>query len=329
MLSKQRFRVILLLIGVFLSLAFIYNASTGCGITGCNNPIVIWISIGLFVTVIISKFASPRRGRYALSYFIGLGCASIQLVSFVHHVSEAAAVFNSIYRFFALMLLSLASAYTLAFKQHLAWNTIFLLITHYNMFSFLIFLYGFSYFSTGNLLAALAPLVLVSATELLNRIGRNKALALVLRDSTSRQAHWQDLIRNSPDFKQHITRLQSTLRSGSLAAVCEPVDPKTKKLVPSIVLQSHSDIDRLYRDCSVLNYFFQDWVRTWFPAGTRSDKFEFCNPEAPYNKVFNIHVADCFPDIVRGPIKAPNRVISKVAFVSIFPNTSWREHEWL
>jgi hypothetical protein len=180
----------------------------------------------------------------------------------------------------------------------------------------------------GNLLAVLAFLALVFATELLNRTGRKRAQALVLKDSKNSQKHWSDLIDNKPDFKKEIERLHSTISRGSLAAVCERLDTKTKNLVPKAVLQPHADIDRLYCDCSVLNYFFQDWVRTWFPSGTRSDKFEFCNPEAPYKKVFNIHVADCFPDIVRGPIKAPNRVISKVAFVSIFPNTSWREHEW-
>jgi hypothetical protein len=325
MLSKQRFHVILLLISIFLSLVFIYNYEE-CGIIGCSNAIIIWISIGLIATVIVSKFASPRRGRYALSYVIGLGCTGIQLISFVQRyyscnwkclfydnkVSATTAAFNNIYRFFALMLLSLASAYTLAFKQHLAWNTIFFLISHYNMFAFFMLLFGFSTFVTGNLLSALAPLVLVSATELLNRTGRNKALALILRDCTSRQAHWQGLIRNSPEFKQHIKRLQLTLRGGSLAAVCEPVDPKTKKLVPITVLQTHSDIDRLYRDCSVLNYFFQDWIRTWFPSGICSDDFEFCNPKAAYRDAFKIRVANCFPDIVRGPIKAPNRVISKV-----------------
>jgi hypothetical protein len=86
------------------------------------------------------------------------------------------------------------------------------------------------------------------------------------------------------------------------------------------VLQEHADINKLYRDSSVLNYFFQDWVRIWFSSGTRSDEFEFCNPKAPYKEVFKIHVANCSPDVVRGPIKAPNRVISKVVFVSTFPN---------
>jgi hypothetical protein len=88
--------------------------------------------------------------------------------------------------------------------------------------------------------------------------------------------------------------------------------PKNKEIGPHYSAADNSDIGRLYRDCSVLNYFFQDWIRTWFPSGIRSDDFEFCNPKAAYRDAFKIRVANCFPDIVRGPMKAPNRVISKV-----------------
>jgi hypothetical protein len=126
-------------------------------------------------------------------------------------------------------------------------------------------------------------------------------------------------------FNEQIKRLKETISGGSLAAVDEPLDPKTKKLVPKTVLQAHADIDRLYRDCSVLNFFFQDWVRTWFRSDTSSNEFEFCNPKATYKDAFKIGVANCFPEVVRGPIKAPNRVISKVAFASPFPNASPRQ----
>ena len=97
-----------------------------------------------------------------------------------------------------------------------------------------------------------------------------------------------------------------------LAPVCECVDDSSGKLTPITVLQPHADIDRLYRDCSVLNFFFQDWVRSWFPS-YKIDNFECCNPKAAYKDAFRIRVPDCIPDIVRGPIKSPNRVISKVA----------------
>jgi len=222
--------------------------------------------------------------------------------------------FDSIYRFLAQMLIFVGGMYTLEFKQHLAWNTMFSLIAHYNIFAVIMTLYFESQFSGVNVFSFLAITALLSATAWLNRSGRNIAKALVLHDSTSRQKHWDDLILNNPNFKQKITELQSTINAqkGSLAEVSEPLDPKTKDLVPRIVLQEHADINKLYRDSSVLNYFFQDWVRIWFSSGTRSDEFEFCNPKAPYKEAFKIHVANCFPDIVRGPIKAPNRVISKV-----------------
>lgn len=331
MLSKERFRYILLLISTVLLIPVVTNSIGGCTFFQCSSPILLWMSIGGFTTVIFSKFSSPRRGRYAFSFFIGPGCAIIQLIVFAalsqiwSSTAEDSAqfskftIFDSIYRFCALMLLYLVSAYTLAFKQHLAWNTILLLTSHYNVFSVIVIGYRNSIFPPGNFLAVLGCLALVFATELLNRNGRNRAQALVLTDSKNSQKHWSDLIDNKPDFKKEIERVRSTISRGGLAAVCERLDTKTKNFVPRIVLQEHTDIDRLYRDCSVLNFFFQDWIRTWFSSGTRSDKFEFCNPKAPYKEAFKIHVANCFPDIVRGPIKAPNRVISKVALAIMFP----------
>ena len=343
MLSKERFLCILLLISVVCFVVAVNGLLTGCPINNCNNLILIWISIGGFTTVIFSKFSSPRRGRYTFSVFIGLGCTIIQLVLFVQRYSScnwnflicdrnatqlrasiaedtarAMAAFDAIYRLCALMMLSLGSAYTLSFKQHLAWNTILLLIAHYNLFAVIMTFYFNSDILRVNLFAVLSCLALVFATELLNRTGRNRAQAKVLEDYTSRTKLWSDMIKEH-DFSEQIKRLKDTISRGSLAAVCEPLDPKTKKLVPKTVLQPHADIDRLYCDCSALNYFFQDWVRTWFPSGTRSDEFEFCNPRAPYKEAFKIHVANCFPDIVRGPIKAPNRVISKVALAIMFP----------
>jgi hypothetical protein len=303
---------------------------------------LFWIPIAMCATVIIAKYASPRLGRHSFAC-VGLGLFIIQLIVFVHRyyncdwnffvcdrnnyqirssITEDTAqkmiAFDSIYRFFAQMLLYVSGMYTLEFKQHLAWNTMFSLIAHYNLFALIMTLYFESQLSGINVFGVLSITALLSATALLHRAGRNKAKALVLQDSSSRQQHWNTLIHNSPDFKQHITRLQSTITGGSLTAVCERLDPTTKNLVPRTVLQTHADINKLYRDCFVLNYFFQDWVRTWFPSCTRSDEFEVCNPKAPYRSVFNIRVDNCFPDIVRGPIKDPNRVISKVDFANIF-----------
>jgi hypothetical protein len=307
----------------------------------CSTLTLFWVLIGVSATVVISKFASPRLGRHAFSC-VGLGCAMLQLIAFFHRylncnwnffvcdhnvlqilssipedTAQKMAAFNSIYRLCAQMMLYLFGVYSIEFKQHLAWNTICLLFAHYCMFALIINLY-FDASVTVSAFGVLGFLALVSATELIYRAGRRKAQALVLQDSTSRQVLWSDLIHSNPDFKQQITRLQSTINSGSLAAVSERLDPKTNKLVPQTVLQAHADIDQLYRDCSVLNYFFQDWVRTWFPSGTRSHEFELCNPRAPYRDAFVIRVANCFPDIIRGPIKAPNRVISKVFFVINF-----------
>ena len=345
MLSKERFRYILLLLGVVSLIGIIY-----CLLTGCNNAIgsllFFWFSIGMFATVIISKFASPRRGRYAV-LCVAFGCAVISLIAFVQlninckwnflvcdpnvsnirssiagDTARTMAAFDSIYSFCAVMLVYLAGAYTLAFKQHLAWITICLLVAHFNLFYIIMTFYFDSSLNHLCLFTFLVCLALVFASELLNRSGRNKARAKVLKDYTSRTKLWDDMKIKKQDFNKHVARLQSTSSGGSLAAVCERLDPKTKKLVPKTVLQAHADIDRLYRDCSVLNFFFQDWVRTWFRSDTSSDEFEFCNPKATYKDAFKIGVANCFPEVVRGPIKAPNRVISKVAFASPFPNAS-------
>jgi hypothetical protein len=305
----------------------------------CDSPVLIWISIGACATVIISKFASPRRGRYTMSFVMSPGCAIIHLVGFLqryydcnwnflvcdqneaisrspmaNEMAQKIAAFDSIYRFCAQMLLYLVGGYTLAFKQHLAWNTLLLLTAHYNIISLILFLCLNSGILITNLLSVLALLAMLLASELLNRIGRKKAQELVSKDSENSQECWKNMIDNNPNFRKQIVELKKTINGSSLVAVCEHLDPKTKNLVPRTVLQTHADIDRLYRDCSVLNYFFQDWVQAWFSSGTRSDEFEFCNPEAPYKEAFKIHVANCFPDVLRGPIKAPNRVISKVVW---------------
>jgi hypothetical protein len=337
MLSKERFRIVLLLLGVVLCIGI--TAVLLAGISSITGILFfVWLSIAIFATVIISKFASPRRGRYAVSCF-GFGSAIITLiVNFQRWYScnwnflvcgqeiiagdtaQTMAAFESIYSFCAQMMIYLAGTYTLSFKQHLTWNTIFLLIAHLNLFLLITRRSG----NFLNLLYLFGSLALVSATELLNRSGRNKAQAKVLEDYTSRTKLWSDKIKEQ-NFNEQIKRLKETISGGSLAAVDEPLDPKTKKLVPNTVQQAHADIDKLYRDCAVLNYFFQDWVRTWFRSDTSSNEFEFCNPEAHYKDAFKIGVADCLPEVIRGPIKAPNRVISKVAFASPFPNASPRE----
>ena len=337
MLSKEKFRYIVLLIGV-VSLIIAIKALFGtCAITDCNTLALFWIFLGTFATVIVSKFSSPRRGRFTVSFILGLGCAVLHAIVFVYRyhncnwnfivcndltskirssipddAAQNLVALDYIYRFSALLLLYLVGTYTLAFKQHLAWVLICLLAAHYNLFVVIMTLYLYTYFPGENMFVMLGFILFLSATELLNRAGRTKAQALVLRDSDSRQAHWSNLMANNQGFKERIALLQSTINGGSLAPVCEPLDPKTSKMVPRIVVQAHADIDKLYRDCSVLNFFFQDWVRTWFPSGKSSDDFEFCNPKAHYRDAFKVRVANCFPDIVRGPIKAPNRVISKV-----------------
>jgi hypothetical protein len=200
--------------------------------------------------------------------------------------------------------------HTLLFKQHRAWATLCVLTVHYNLFVVIMTLHLYTNFPSVNVFVVLGVLLLLSVTQLLNRAGRRKAQALVLQDCNSRQAQWNALLAGNLGFKEQIARLQLAVSCGSLAAVCEPLDSQNK-LVPITVLQAHADIDRLYRDCAVLNFFFQDWVRTWFQSGSSSNDFEFCNPNAYYKDAFKLRVSDCFPDVVRGPIKAPNRVISK------------------
>jgi hypothetical protein len=354
MLSKEHFRYILLFINAIFGIVAISNLFMGCKILECSTLTLLWALIGMSATVIISKFASPRLGRHAFAC-VGLGCAILSLIAFFHRyincnwnflvcdhnvsqfrsstaedTAHNMAAFRSIYLCFASMMLYLIGVYTLEFKQHLAWDAICLLLAHYNMFSLIFNLYFGYGLSSINSIGLISFLALFSATRLLNLAGRSQARGLVRDDSKSRQTRWSNMMANNQDFQRQIELLNSTLSpkdNSSLAAVCESLNRKTGKLVPRTVLQDHADIERLYRDCSLLNYFFQDWVRTWFsppppPSATCSDEFEICNPIANYRSAFIIRVADCFPDVIRGPIKAPNRVISKVAFATTFPNTS-------
>ncbi len=151
-----------------------------------------------------------------------------------------------------------------------------------------------------------------------NRWGKIEARNLVLADLNERQMKWSDFISDSVQFKR-FEDLDSQLRESALGPVCERVSAQND-LVPIIVYQEHGDIDRLYRDCVALNFFFQEWIRLWFVSCNSKGEFECCNPKSLFKNTFNIHIEDCFPEVLRGPIKAPNRVISKVsaAFVCAF-----------
>ena len=110
-----------------------------------------------------------------------------------------------------------------------------------------------------------------------------------------------------------IEQIEVLMRRSNFAPACENLSPENS-LIPIQVLQPHSsiDIDQIFRDCTVLNFFFQDWVRMWFTSGKDKDEFEYCNPKSQHKDIFKLHIGDCFPEVLRGPIKSPNRAISKV-----------------
>jgi hypothetical protein len=335
MMSKERFRYILLLIAVVSLIVAIITLLQGCDITDCNTLILFLVFLGLVAAVIVSKFHSPRLGRLAVCV-LGFGCSVAHVTVFVHRyhscswdfivcndlnaiirpsidysTARNAVAFDYIYRFAAVLLIYISGIYTLLFKQHVAWTTLCATAVHYNLFVVIMTLYVYTQFPSVNLFVTLAVILLLSSSWLLYRAGRTKAQAIVLCDADSRQARWASLMAGHLGFEEHVSRLQAVISGGSLAPVCEMLD-SDNKLVPITVLQAHADMDRLYRDCSLLNFFFQDWIRSWFPSGKSGSDLEFCNPNAYYKNAFKIRVARCFPDVIRGPIKAPNRVISKV-----------------
>jgi hypothetical protein len=336
MLSKDRFHVVLLLIGAVSLIIAITALFSNCDVTDCNVLTLFLVFLGLNATVIVSKFVSPRCGRLTVCA-MGFGCSALHVIVFVYRyynctwnfiacnnlaskirpsISDKTAqelvAFDYIYRFAGVLAIYSAGIYSLLCKQHLTWVVLCLLTAHYNLFVVIITFYLYTNFPSENLFVLIGILVLLSATEMLYRAGSRKARLLVLQDSINRQANWSKMLADIHGFKDQITGLQSIISRGSLAAVCEPLDSKNN-FVPITVLQAHADLDTLYRDCSVLNFFFQDWVRTWFASGKSSDDFEFCNPKAYYKDVFMLRVPNCFPDVIRGPIKAPNRAISKVS----------------
>ena len=127
-------------------------------------------------------------------------------------------------------------------------------------------------------------------TEFLKRLGKAKARKLVLQDLQLRQLQWSQII-NNPVQSQKIEQIEVLLRKSNFATVCENLSPENS-LIPIQVLQPHSsiDIDQIFRDCTVLNFFFQDWVRMWFTSGKDKDEFEYCNPKSQHKDIFKLHI---------------------------------------
>lgn len=86
------------------------------------------------------------------------------------------------------------------------------------------------------------------------------------------------------------------------------------------VLQNESNIDALYRNGVVINFFFQDWIKSWFEDGTR---LEASNPRLNFKDVFDIHIPHVKANVLRGPIKQPTRAIAKVGLLPIVSNVAF------
>ena len=161
---------------------------------GSTIPL-LWTFCGAFATSISAAYASPRRGRQVMS-LVCFGLFVIQCFDLLRYqqcswnflacdkltalpsVSNGTVTFDRAYRFVSLFLLYLLVSYAIAFKQHLAWPLLFLLLAHYNTFAFItgtvLYVGGFAS-AAANFVAALCAVLLLSAAELLNRAGRSRA----------------------------------------------------------------------------------------------------------------------------------------------------------
>ncbi len=331
MLSKSIFRFVMTSIGI-IAIIFGINSFLDAGLLGGSALTLFWTGTLLASGSIVPIFAAPRYGRRLYSVLF-IGDIVIHSSTFVANCyinrsvlnandssllisSKALGEFGRLYQFLAQLLFFAAMFYTITFRQRYAWSCMMIFLSHYTLFLVIMNLTmirppsRLSFAVNG--FVAVGCTILFLITEVAKRLGKVKAQKLVLNDLQMRQMQWSTII-NNPHERQKFDSIESLLQSGSLSPICERLS-REQNLIPIRVLQQHNDIDKLFRDCTVLNYFFQDWVRMWFTSGSAKNEFEYCNPKSQFNDIFKLHFKDCVCEVLRGPIKSPNRVISKVMF---------------
>jgi hypothetical protein len=328
MLSKSIFRFVMISIGIIAIVVGI-NSFLDLGLSG-SALVLFWTGTLMSAGAVVAIFSAPRYGRYLFSLlFIGdmIIHSSIFAASCIQNrsvlsandsslliSSKALGEFGRLYQFLAQLLFFAAMFYTITFRQRYAWACMMIFLAHYMIFLIIMNLTMLRPPSQLNFaihgFVAVGCTVLFLITEVAKRLGTVKAQKSVLKDLQSRQTQWSEMISN-PSERQKFDRIESLLQSGGLSAICEQLSRK-QNLVPIRVVQQHNDIDKLFRDCTVLNFFFQDWVRLWFTSGGAKDEFEYCNPKSQFNEIFKLHFNDCTCEVLRGPIKSPKRTISKV-----------------
>jgi hypothetical protein len=338
MLCKPIYHLAIIAIG-FVMIPFGHSALLITGVFDGSAIILLWTGAAVVAASLLAMCFAPRYGRYMYALLF-CGNAAIQIAVFVagyfangrsvlFHgdedlliASRISAEFCRIYQFMSRLLFFLLMLYSVMLKQRIAWRSFTIFMIHYNAFIIIMNKAVLRPPSNASLtLSAVTITVcacLLLVTEISNRWGKMKARNLVLEDLNERKMKWSNFICDSVQFER-FEEIDSRLQKSGLGPVCERISAQND-LIPIIVHQEHGDIDRLYGDCIVLNYFFQDWIRLWFISGKSKDEFECCNPKSPFKDAFKLHIEDCFPEVLRGPIKAPNRAIAKVTFLSFCPH---------
>lgn len=333
MMSKPIFRVVMIFMGL-VEILFGIRTSLDVGVFAGSALVLFWTGSVKSLGAITAIFFPPRYGRYLFSMlFVGnvIILTSIFVASYFKNngsilnaddersfiSSRVWAEFGRSYQFFALLVYFFVMFYSVTFRQRFAWSFCLIFLAHKLFFDVLMNLTmlrppGTMYiYSNG--LAGTGCICLLMVTEVSKRLGKAKAQRLVLADLYQRQSQWSDLIKDL-DQIQKFEGIESLLLKSDLSPICEKLN-RNHNLIAIDVFQEHADIDKLYCDCTVLNFFFQDWVRMWFTSGNLNHEFEYCNPKSPFKDIFKIQISDCFPEVLRGPIKSPNRSIAKVQCV--------------
>ena len=324
MLSKPVFQLLMLFIGA-LAIAIGVNSFNQNGWLG-NAIVLLWTGKCMFMGSTIAYFKAPRLGRYIYCLlfcgdtviFVALFIANIVinrgLLSDSDHSSmltrdEALASFARLYRDFSLFMVYAPMSYAMVFRQRVFWCCFCLSMTHLG--TTLMLINAFVFRSPGtinwviNAFIAAGTLALLAITELCAQNGRNRARKLVVRDRFFREGLWVQQMSASTIFVE----LVSFLEASSFSPVVERLSSRNNDLVSIEVLQNESNIDALYRNGVVINFFFQDWIKSWFEDGTR---LEASNPRLNFKDVFDIHIPNVKANVLRGPIKQPTRAIAKV-----------------
>jgi hypothetical protein len=324
MLSKTVFLVLMLFIGC-LAIAIGINAYFQSGWEG-NASVLFWTGSCMFTGSAVSYFKSPRIGRYVycalfggdtlifLAIFVTISIRNGGLISdsdrlYIITGNEALANFAKFYQNFSLFLIYSSMFYVMTFRQKVFWRCFCITLSH---LGFYLLFFNFFFFKPPgtinfviNGFVAVGCAALLAISEIAARNGRERARKLVMADRRGREDLW-NVEAASPVY----TQITSFLNSSSWFHVVEQISLKNNDLVPIIVEEEEGDIDTLFRNGVLLNFFFQDWVKSWFSSDVH---LEASNPKSDCKQIFDIKIPHVKIQVLRGPIKQPSRAIAKVS----------------